>query len=92
MNFDDREKDLEKHDIYDTRTEIFYDDIDELGVEKGVQVHEYEDMGKISYSISVPNCNIWMSEEMFKRVGLGVEKAMLKIRKRVASQTKGDSN
>lgn len=78
--WDEKEKKLDTS-IEDTTTEVFFDDIEERGEMEGVYIIQYdsETLGNC-YSIQIPNCNIWMTEEMFRRVATGVENAMAKLR------------
>lgn len=81
--FDDKEKKLdEENSSYDTTTEVFFDDTDERRLTNDVVcVIEFQDevLGR-GFSIQIPFSNIWMPEEMFRRVAVGVENAMGKLR------------
>ena len=72
---------IKENSTEDTTSDTFYDDLIEKGEKEGVCVGEFisEEFG-IGYTIQIAYSNIWMPEEMFIRVGIGVEKAMEKIR------------
>ena len=65
---------------YDTTTEVFFD-LQKNG-KSYVSIIEYEDDGKLGYSIQLPNVNVWMDEELWYHVAEGILIAIDKLKQR----------